>query len=100
MLEMTLEALSEQLQGGGEGPLVLDIRHEEEFEEWHNPGSLNGDVYDELPEAPEQATEGLSDIPDHPQKFERVNRTKVGQESVPADELADLELGPNNCAAE
>ncbi|MFC6872767.1 MBL fold metallo-hydrolase [Halobellus marinus] len=40
------------------------------------------------------------DIPDHPPNFERVKRTNVGQESVPADELADLELGPNNCAAE
>jgi len=41
-----------------------------------------------------------SDIPDHPPNFERVKRTNVGQESVPADELAELELGPNNCAAE
>ena len=41
-----------------------------------------------------------SDIPDHPQNFQRVKRTNVGQESVPADELAELELGPNNCAAE
>ena len=41
-----------------------------------------------------------SDIPDHPPNFERVKRTNVGKESVSADELADLELGPNNCAAE
>ena len=41
-----------------------------------------------------------SDIPDHPPNFERIKRANVGQESVPADELADLELGPNNCAAE
>ncbi|TKX52396.1 MBL fold metallo-hydrolase, partial [Halorubrum sp. SS7] len=41
-----------------------------------------------------------SDVPDHPPNFERVKRTNVGQESVPADELAELELGPNNCAAE
>ena len=41
-----------------------------------------------------------SDIPDHPPNFQRVKRTNVGQESVPADELAELELGPNNCAAE
>jgi glyoxylase-like metal-dependent hydrolase (beta-lactamase superfamily II) len=40
------------------------------------------------------------DIPDHPPNFERVKRTNVGQESVPEDELAELELGPNNCAAE
>ncbi|WP_232702338.1 MBL fold metallo-hydrolase [Halobacterium wangiae] len=41
-----------------------------------------------------------SDVPDHPPNFERVKRTNVGEESVPVDELADLELGPNNCAAE
>ncbi|MFW5896173.1 MAG: MBL fold metallo-hydrolase [archaeon] len=41
-----------------------------------------------------------SDVPDHPPNFERVKRANVGRESVPDDELADLELGPNNCAAE
>ncbi len=41
-----------------------------------------------------------SDIPDHPPNFERVKQVNVGRESVPADELGDLELGPNNCAAE
>ncbi|MUV87087.1 MBL fold metallo-hydrolase [Natronomonas sp. CBA1123] len=41
-----------------------------------------------------------SDIPDHPPNFERVKRTNVGQESVPETQLAELELGPNNCAAE
>ncbi|MFC7116448.1 rhodanese-like domain-containing protein [Natronoarchaeum sp. GCM10025703] len=41
-----------------------------------------------------------ADVPEHPPNFERVKRTNVGQESVPADELADLEMGPNNCAAE
>ncbi len=40
------------------------------------------------------------DVPDHPPNFERVKRANVGRETVPADELADLELGPNNCAAE
>ena len=41
-----------------------------------------------------------ADVPDHPPNFERVKRTNVGRESVPDDELAELELGPNNCAAE
>ncbi|WP_336326351.1 MBL fold metallo-hydrolase [Halovenus sp. HT40] len=41
-----------------------------------------------------------SDIPDHPPNFERVKRVNVGEESVAEDELGDLELGPNNCAAE
>ena len=41
-----------------------------------------------------------ADVPEHPPNFERVKRTNVGQESVPDAELADLEMGPNNCAAE
>ncbi|WP_440008394.1 MBL fold metallo-hydrolase [Halomicrococcus sp. SG-WS-1] len=41
-----------------------------------------------------------SDVPDHPPNFERVKRTNVGQESVPDEELSELELGPNRCAAE
>jgi hypothetical protein len=41
-----------------------------------------------------------NDIPDHPPNFERVKRVNVGRESVPVEEIADLELGPNNCAAE
>ncbi|OAQ51099.1 MBL fold hydrolase [Natrinema mahii] len=41
-----------------------------------------------------------SDIPDHPPNFERVKRTNVGKEDVPDDELSELELGPNRCAAE
>jgi len=40
-----------------------------------------------------------SAIPDHPLNLERVKRTNVRQESVPTDELAELELGPNNCTA-
>ena len=41
-----------------------------------------------------------SDIPDHPPNFERVKRANVGQVSIPEEERGDLELGPNNCAAE
>lgn len=41
-----------------------------------------------------------SDISDHPPNFERVKRVNVGTADVPAEELAELELGPNRCAAE
>ncbi|MCG1004844.1 MULTISPECIES: rhodanese-like domain-containing protein [Halobacterium] len=59
------------------------------------------DQNDDLGRDREEFVEELAaDIPDHPPNFERVKRTNVGQESVPADELAELELGPNNCAAE
>ncbi|WP_436931272.1 MBL fold metallo-hydrolase [Halosimplex halobium] len=63
MQEIPPEELSEQLQNGDEAPVVLDIRHEEDFEEWHIPGSINVDIYDELTESSEQAKEALSDLP-------------------------------------
>ncbi|MEF8841553.1 MAG: MBL fold metallo-hydrolase [Haloarculaceae archaeon] len=63
MQELPAEKLSELLRDGGGKPLVLDIRHEEDFEEWHIPGSLNVDAYDELTDDPEQAKEALSDLP-------------------------------------
>ncbi|WP_137285615.1 MBL fold metallo-hydrolase [Halorussus salinisoli] len=77
----------------------------------HDPGSPEPPVSATLAEVKERnedlgrdrakfVEELASDIPDHPPNFERVKRTNVGQESVPTDELADLELGPNNCAAE
>ncbi|NIC00680.1 MBL fold metallo-hydrolase [Halobacterium sp. R2-5] len=64
MQELSPEELGEQLQDDDEDPLVLDIRHEEDFEEWHIPGSRSVDVYDELTDDPEQAIEPLSDLPD------------------------------------
>ncbi|QAU14162.1 MBL fold metallo-hydrolase [Halorubrum sp. BOL3-1] len=63
MQELSPDELSEQLYDGDEAPLVLDIRHREEFEEWHIPGSRNVDVYDELTDDPEQAKEFLSRLP-------------------------------------
>lgn len=77
----------------------------------HDPGSPEPPVIatlgevrkqnDDLDRDREAFVEKLvSDVPDHPPNFERVKRTNVGRESVPAEDLADLELGPNNCAAE
>lgn len=63
MQKLSPDALSEQLRGDDEGPLVLDIRHEGEFEDWHIPGSVNVDVYDELTADPERAKPALSDLP-------------------------------------
>ncbi|OYR46734.1 MBL fold metallo-hydrolase [Halorubrum sp. Hd13] len=63
MQDISPEKLSEQLRHGDGKPLVLDIRHREDFEEWHIPGSVNVDVYDELTDNPEQAKEHLSDLP-------------------------------------
>ncbi|WP_222913262.1 MBL fold metallo-hydrolase [Natrinema sp. SYSU A 869] len=77
----------------------------------HDPGSPEppviatlGDVKErneDLGRDREEFIETLaSDIPDHPPNFERVKRTNVGQEDVPDEELSELELGPNRCAAE
>ena len=63
MQEISPEKLSERLRNGNGKPLVLDIRHREDFEEWHIPGSINVDVYDELTDNPEQAKGPLSDLP-------------------------------------
>jgi len=41
-----------------------------------------------------------SDVPDHPENFQRVKGVNVGLEDVPDDELPGLESGPNRCAAE
>jgi glyoxylase-like metal-dependent hydrolase (beta-lactamase superfamily II) len=63
MQEISPDQLGEQLQDPNADPLVLDIRHEADFEAWHIPGSINVDVYDELTEDPERAREDLSDLP-------------------------------------
>jgi glyoxylase-like metal-dependent hydrolase (beta-lactamase superfamily II) len=63
MQEISPETLSERLRNDDGTPLVLDIRHREDFEEWHIPGSINVDVYDELTDNPEQAKDPLSDLP-------------------------------------
>jgi len=77
----------------------------------HDPGSPEPPVTARLGDLPERNADLrrdheafvetlAADIPDHPPNFERVKRTNVGQESVPDEELSDLELGPNRCAAE
>lgn len=63
MAEITPEELADGLRGD-ESPYVLDIRHEDEYEEWHVPGSENVDVYDELEDDPELAKDALATVPD------------------------------------
>jgi glyoxylase-like metal-dependent hydrolase (beta-lactamase superfamily II) len=63
MQQLSPDALAEQVQGSEDGPLVLDVRHQDAFEEWHIPGSLNLDVYDELSQEPERAADALSTLP-------------------------------------
>lgn len=64
MAEITPDDLSARLEADGDEVFVLDIRHESDYEDWHIPGSTNIDVYDQLKEEPETATDALSEIPD------------------------------------
>jgi len=73
---------------GDDGPLVLDIRHEDEFEDWHIPGSENIDVYEELKNGSDDARDALSDLP---KNEEIVTVCAVGGVSQTAtDVLKDL----------
>ncbi len=64
MTEITAAALSSRLQDDGNAPLVLDIRHADEFDEWHIPGSTNIAIYDELINDQAAAKDALADLPD------------------------------------
>jgi hypothetical protein len=77
MSEIRPDELGARLHAADDDVLLPDVRHREAF-------------VDAL----------VADVPDHPPNFECVKRVTVGQESVPDEELADLELGPNDCAAE
>ena len=64
MTEITPDDLSTRLDEDGDELVVLDIRHEDNYEDWRIPGSENIDVYDELQNDPETAKGALSEIPD------------------------------------
>lgn len=63
MTETSATELSRQLQANSEDLIVLDIRHEEDYDQWHIPGSVNLDIYDELAENPDAAKEALAEWP-------------------------------------
>jgi glyoxylase-like metal-dependent hydrolase (beta-lactamase superfamily II) len=64
MTDIAPDELAERLRAEGDAPLVLDVRHQEDFEDWHVPTSVNVDVYEELVEDPETAKEPLAELPD------------------------------------
>lgn len=63
MAAITPDELSARLQSDDEELLVLDIRTEEDFDDWHIPGSWNVDVYDELKNGSEPASDAFGDLP-------------------------------------
>lgn len=62
MTTISAERLAARLNSAT-GPLVLDIRDREEFEDWHVPNSTNLEIYDELRDDPEAAKEALRTLP-------------------------------------
>lgn len=59
---ITPTTFAERLHAG-ETLLVLDIRPDEEFDEWHIPGSVQLDIYDQLTADPASADEVLATLP-------------------------------------
>lgn len=64
MNDIAPEDLADRLFEAGEAPLVVDIRHTDEFEDWHIPGSENVDIYEALTEEADEAREELRALPD------------------------------------
>lgn len=64
MQEMDPDELNRRLTTETDDVLVLDIRHREDFADWHIPDSINVDVYDELVDNPEAAKDPLDDLPE------------------------------------
>ncbi|RBI62141.1 MBL fold metallo-hydrolase [halophilic archaeon] len=64
MTEVSPNELSERVRADEEDVLVLDVRHQEDYDDWHIPNSVNVDVYDELADDPEAAKDALEDLPD------------------------------------
>jgi glyoxylase-like metal-dependent hydrolase (beta-lactamase superfamily II) len=99
--ETLYESLQRLLDRDGD-PLVLPA---------HNPGVPDPPVSARLSDVIERNADVRrdrvafveklsSDVPDHPENFQRVKEVNVGLETVPEEELADLESGPNRCATE
>jgi glyoxylase-like metal-dependent hydrolase (beta-lactamase superfamily II) len=87
MAQIAPEEVSERLYGDADDLLLLDIRHDDDFEEWHIPGSHHIDVYDELKEDPERAAEALRSLP---RDKEIVTVCTVGEVSdIATDTLTD-----------
>ena len=83
MTDMAPDELNSHLQAKTEKPLILDIRHADDFEDWHIPGSENVDVYDELKNDPGEAAAQLRTLP---QDREIVTVCALGKMSAVATE--------------
>lgn len=64
MPSISPETVAERQRRGEEGLLLLDIRHADEFDDWHMPNSQNIAVYDALKEDPDEVTDAFHDLPE------------------------------------
>lgn len=79
-----------------EDVVVLDIRHETDYKDWHIPGSRNIDVYDEIRNNPEAAKAAFHALP---KDTEYVTVCGIGVVSQQAtDLLQDLGYDAQNLA--
>jgi glyoxylase-like metal-dependent hydrolase (beta-lactamase superfamily II) len=83
MPEIAPDTVSDRL-AKGDDLLLVDIRREAAFEDWHIPGSENVDVYDELTDDPESAADALASLP---RDREIVTVCAAGKLSAVATEL-------------
>lgn len=63
MSEITPAAVAERLEQGDSNLVLLDIRPQDGFNNWHIPGSEHINVYDALKTDPESAREALEQLP-------------------------------------
>lgn len=84
MSEITPDTVSERLEGDSSDLLILDIRPQQGFEEWHIPGSEHIEVYDELKDDPLSAVEALEQLP---RDSEIVTVCRVGKVSAIATDV-------------
>lgn len=84
MASVTAETITNRLRAGDDDLFVLDIRHADEFDDWHIPGSTNIDVYDALKNNPDDARNAFQDLPD---SKEIVTVCGVGVVSATAEEV-------------
>lgn len=64
MTEIDPDVLGDRLQQRNGETFVLDIRHQDDFTDWHIPGSVNVDVYNELTSDPDGAKGAFTELPD------------------------------------
>lgn len=84
MSTIDANTLAQQLQSESP-PVVLDIRHSDEYEDWHIPDSINIDLYDQLRENPSEVKDSLRTLPDQ----DVVTICGMGMVSQTATEVLD-----------